>query len=183
MYLRAFRKHLLKTNRVDLFPRDLLVVLDHPSVKTFPIMSNLNFFWSSCKPFPHILSDTRKRRSAHPSTLPFWGSCRQPWGHPSIYSSLSWTDQIYSAILHKSCPLVFSPYSSPSFGHVLMLKHPSYTVETQTVHSTSGEAASMLRIVGQPLLYLAGSSELNGSQDSKKSETDLCPKRDVTWYH
>lgn len=106
MYLRA-----LDTNRVDLLPRGVVVVVAlDPSVKTFLLMSNLNFLWSSCKPFPNILSDTRKKRSAHPSTLSFWGSCRQPWSHPSVYFSLSWTDQIFSAIHRKWCPPVLSLY-------------------------------------------------------------------------
>lgn len=82
---------------------------------------------------------TPDRSDQHlPPRSPSWGSCRHQWGHPLVSSSLSWTnlEPLLEPLLVKSCPLVFSPSSLPSFRHILVFLYLSYIVEPKTAHST-----------------------------------------------
>ena len=99
-------------------------------------MSSLNYSWCSFIPFPCVRSLVTRE-------------CRLWWGHSSAFSSLSWTNQVTSAGLQKSCIQGLSPSWSFSCGHTLIVCYPSSIEMPKTAHSTQGGAALVPCRVGQ----------------------------------
>ena len=122
----------------DHLPGEPVPVTNHPlseepfpNVQSeFPLTQLRSYRWSLERGDQHL-----------PFRCPPWGSCRLQWGHTSVFSAPSWTNQVTSAILWKSCPRGLSPSWSPFSGHALIVWCPLYIEVPKPAHSSWGGAA------------------------------------------